>query len=828
MRKNQKGFTLVELIIAVAILAIVMLAVGGFIVVGSRSYTSANTDIMLQQEAQLALNQISDVIIDTTDSINYGNGTENVLKDSEFSSEPDEKILMVVNKKDGNNDNDSYLFEWSKDTGTIYFNTSDTVVDDAHPKPDFVTAKRAILAQHVKELHIDISQFEENRVVMVSMTFENGNREYTTSNNVTVRNRIALNKIDVDPMKKAEEFTITTVQNITLEPGDNFDLGDIVQVYTTSGDDEVEWIMVDTGTVIPNGQLSIGTSETRQSFLVRVRRVNEEYANQNDKVAKTVKVNIKRVKSVDLTCSETTIKAGDTVTVNGSASGYMLGNSCEAHSCLSDDESKDHDLVPNRWRIVRGSATIETSDEREVKIKIASTAKAGDEIEIEAISDLSTRKLYGEVTGKLILKVTKGGTGGLTLKSGFKFGTHDDPGPLDYMRNNLKTDYWQYVMCVRVRETNSTNALDDQVVMYHTDGSNLRFFPDLFGLELNRDYYVFFQVIDPVSIETRQKKANNEIYSYYEDAKEVVVEEYLNNIDPDTGKYIGNKYEVSDLYGGLLSMPKITIGYNGIVYPNNNTDYFETYSFYTINGQGNETVMERPWLGDVENVTRNGVLNDIKYTVYKGEGDDPAGWERIYGFNAETMQYDSGSNTLPGGAVSIETGSQFLKWDRNKSNSNLQETCGTYHIVPGFVYANNPRIAIYDYIYRSDNVRDDYAPHYYEQPECTITLKISLGFNMELIPENNEKRWCIFPAPADPKFPFKEITGEQTSRQNFAVYSESGSKIRDFWSIPVKCTYDSGVYKITFTLEAWDVAPVTYTYTCKAGESQWTLKSVVK
>ena len=65
MRKDHKGFTLVELIIAIAILAIVTLAVCGFIVVGSRSYTSANTDIMLQQEAQLALNQISDVIIDT-------------------------------------------------------------------------------------------------------------------------------------------------------------------------------------------------------------------------------------------------------------------------------------------------------------------------------------------------------------------------------------------------------------------------------------------------------------------------------------------------------------------------------------------------------------------------------------------------------------------------------------------------------------------------------------------------------------------------------------------------------------------------------------------
>ena len=445
MRKDHKGFTLVELIIAIAILAIVTLAVCGFIVVGSRSYTSANTDIMLQQEAQLALNQISDVIIDTTDSISYGNGTELVLKDSEFSSEPDEKILVVVNKKGSNNDNDSYRFEWSKDSETIYFNTSDTVIDDTHTEPVFDDANRAILAQHVKELHIDISQFEENRVVMISMTFQNGNKEYTTSNNVTVRNRIALNKIDIEPMKKANEFTITTVRDIVLEPGDSFNLMDKTQIDTTSDDQAVKWELVDTGTstssVSADGQLTIGTNETRKTFLVRVSRVNEEYANQNNKVAKTVKVNVKRVNSVDLSCAATTIKAGETVTVNGSAVGYMLGRSCEAHSCLTDDETKDHDLAATRWRIVRGPASIVTSDTGEAEVKIESSAKKGDEIEIEATSDLSLRKLYGEVKGTLVLRVTEGGSGAKFIGSELKFGTDNDPGVFDYMRTSLRTDH---------------------------------------------------------------------------------------------------------------------------------------------------------------------------------------------------------------------------------------------------------------------------------------------------------------------------------------------------------------------------------------------------
>ena len=61
-----------ELLIAVAILSIVVASVCGFILVGSNSYATANSDINVQQSAQLALNQMSDVLIDTTRSVNYG------------------------------------------------------------------------------------------------------------------------------------------------------------------------------------------------------------------------------------------------------------------------------------------------------------------------------------------------------------------------------------------------------------------------------------------------------------------------------------------------------------------------------------------------------------------------------------------------------------------------------------------------------------------------------------------------------------------------------------------------------------------------------------
>lgn len=882
IRKNQKGFTIVELIIAVAILAIVTLAVCGFIVVGSKSYTSANTDIMLQQEAQLALNQMSDVIIDTTDSISYSVGDASdlqpVLKDSEYAGEATDKSLAVVNRKDdtSNNDNSSYWFYWSKDYEKIYFgeiegidaattdaeiqNKFDSVFDSLDPD------SAAVLAEHVTDLSIDISQFEENRVVMISMSLENGNRTYSTSNNVTVRNRIALNVVNIDPMTRRDAFTITA-ESVTLEPGETYTLN--AAVDTTSSDTALTWELAENGSpygtsITESGTITIGQKETRNRVEVKVSRKNPEYAGQNDRVAKTVYVYVKRVTYVhdeDITASP-----GDVIELNNSSvKGNNLGKDCISCPGTEDDKA----LI--NWRSSNNTlASIDSSDTQKATVKISSAAKNGDVIVIYADSERSAFnvKNYGPlddpgtapVTGEWRIKIEGEDKpmGDIELDSGIKFGTDNEVAVSNYgfLAKGMygESSASELLVCARIRDTSvSSNPYDDRVVMYYTGaGKDVRFYPDMFGLDLNRSYDIFLQLIMPVPTDTIVNGNVSGIHNYDAD----IIKEYFKPENQDgNGKYIGTKYGYSPLFHGSLNKPTIEVYIDGIPYPNDNPDYH--IKKYLLDYGPGSSILSKPTMDEngAINVRWNTVKEQLTFSFYKGEGDNPDNWEPVYVYSEEIWDYKGEVNQPVGGTTAVVINPRQDPMVKKEQSADQAKVAGTYKIVPGFYYENK-KYGIdrrYNFIYPLDGSGEldlskatynrayvaDYSMHHYPQYEATATLELKLDdINLELPPSWGASRRSYFPLPTDKEFPFiRNNTGVQTITWSFRMYDGSGNRL-SIWdssynldNAMVDCQYypasgsASEYYKITIYTESSFGADYTKTiygvYVWKPGDVEW-------
>lgn len=72
MKNNNRGLSLVELIIAVGMLTIVGAMIVSFVAITSRTYTNVSAESSVQEEAQLTLNQIKDLVIDANRAVAYG------------------------------------------------------------------------------------------------------------------------------------------------------------------------------------------------------------------------------------------------------------------------------------------------------------------------------------------------------------------------------------------------------------------------------------------------------------------------------------------------------------------------------------------------------------------------------------------------------------------------------------------------------------------------------------------------------------------------------------------------------------------------------------
>ncbi len=892
MRRDQKGYTIAELLIAVAILSIVILSVCGFILVGSRSYAAGNSDISVQQEAELALNQMSDVLIDTTRSVIYAaydasGDPVTALKDAEFSFTPGDKSLIMFNGvvvkdpsggpdtiEDGNG-NKHYHFYWNKAKETLFYAEQDlddptrvdsTDIIDQFPEPsaadpdaDPATTGWYVLASHVTDFSVDLSQVEEKRVVQLALTFTDGTKEYVTSNNVTIRNKVGVNDAELAPLNRKVEIDITVKTSLVLEPGETFVLPTPKVTGKNVTDKSVTWSLVNPdpadpaktpkgSTLTTDGILTLSKDEIG-SFIVRA-TTNAENSDHNRSSA-DVTVNVKRVTGIDLWKSYDSdpgngpneISPGCTFTVSGRVKGDFLGQTCDA---CGEDTSIDRHILSTKspilgtdehvWRVwdpethdpqmiiqdpslagwrPREDIIPVDQDEYTATFKVEPhVSDAGDHgYVIQVMSLLSYYRPYGSPTYKgrrydwvwpsISFRVVKGSEDAEPYGGGLRYGeqTLDES-----IREGLSTDHPKYATAIRV--VDNSGKMPDRVLLYFTigGGANYRICPDLFDLDLNGSYTFYMQAIDPVSKENREKYERHEVGNVIEDGADAIREEYFAHLDTKKPYgYIGNKYPHGKVFYAKLDRPKLIFKYQGIEYKGKNITY-DPVNIYTV-GPGSGIIGKIEPSG-YESIESNQGMEGMVYSLYKGDGSDQPQWEKCYYYDENTMSYQ-GSRSLAGGAAEVNPkGDPFMKLN---SNNNKLELAGSYHVVPGMIYRNKA----YDHYEIIGWQGFDYPnlsreARYYEFDESTIHVKVNGDFTMELN-HDRFKGQALFPLPGEmaksPLFPNIRNLDWQVSGGKLWV-----TALRDGRTDTEGITFTYVRYRYIDRDNAWEVEPVEVEY----------------
>lgn len=194
--KRNSGFSLVELVVAIGILAVISTIVAFMMTSSSKNYGRMSVETQLQSEAQLVANAISEYAIDSYNAENLCSETI----DSAYDNTENKILVLHSLARDGV----EYDYVIAKTTeNKLYLGERKKPVGDSWTSFEF-----SLLGNYISDFTVDTSHVEKENIIDFKLTYTKNNRSYTGNYQVLMRNRAYAdkdpqNELDKSPLKVA-------------------------------------------------------------------------------------------------------------------------------------------------------------------------------------------------------------------------------------------------------------------------------------------------------------------------------------------------------------------------------------------------------------------------------------------------------------------------------------------------------------------------------------------------------------------------------------------------------------------------------------------------
>ena len=174
--RRNKGFTIIELVTAIGIMAVLSVAVIAFMSTSSKTYTRLSVESQVQSEAQLVANMITELAIDsfdaadtTAESFGYESGAG--------------RILVLDSMVDG--DKKQYIVGLKSAENSLYL--AERTYDAANGTWGPVT--EALLGNYIVDFQVNADRVPNENMLMFTLCYDKNGREYVGNYQVLMRNR---------------------------------------------------------------------------------------------------------------------------------------------------------------------------------------------------------------------------------------------------------------------------------------------------------------------------------------------------------------------------------------------------------------------------------------------------------------------------------------------------------------------------------------------------------------------------------------------------------------------------------------------------------------